>query len=158
MALRACQVPDSRLEQDQGFLGGADNLSCPPAPRKGACHPSLPPPTVAPPHLPCRGHFGGLGLQGDEVRARAGVWQLSPVALQKGVQDAGLVDADQGSQVLSLVQLGGVGLQTSDRVSSGFFRPYPTSTTMCAQMCICTNGCTLALVHACAHTLLGLVI
>lgn len=73
------------------------------------------------------------------------MWQLSPVALQKRVQDAGLVDTEQRSQILGLVQLRGVGLQTSHRFSPGFFVPYPTSTTMHAQ-----TACIHTLTHTCA--------
>ena len=65
-----------------------------------------------PPHLACRGCRWPPGLEDDQVWPREGVGQLSPVAVQKRVQDTGFVDTDQGGQVLGLVQLRGVGLWT----------------------------------------------
>lgn len=65
---------------------------------------------MVPPHLGCRGRRGSLGLKDDQVGPSAGVQQPSPVAVQKRVQHTGLVDTDQGGQVLGLVQLGRIGL------------------------------------------------
>lgn len=80
------------------------------------------------------------------------MWQLSLVAFQKRVQDAGFVDADQRSQVLSLVQLRGVGLKTSQRISPRFLNPYPTNTTTRADMCMHTCLHTHPQAYMCPHT------
>lgn len=49
--------------------------------------PVLLPTPIVPPHLACRGCPGLPGLEDDQVRTSAGVWQLSLVSVQKCVQD-----------------------------------------------------------------------
>lgn len=96
------------------FAGGS---SCPllsPEMQRGH-HPTrqapLPPPCPhGPAYLAYRGRWGPWGLEDNQVWPLEGVGQLHPVAVEKRVQDTRFVDTDQGGQVLSLVQLRGVGL------------------------------------------------
>lgn len=87
-----------------------------------------------PPHLACRGCRWPPGLEDDQVWPREGVGQLSPVAVQKRVQDTGFVDTDQGGQVLGLVQLRGVGLWTITEcpVASQAPTPPPLHAALCS--------------------------
>lgn len=118
--------------------GCTGSQGSPPVPTpSGAGAPTSAP--VVPPHLARGGRQGPLGLQHDQVGPRAGVRQPCAVALQERVQHTRLAHAHQRRQVLRLVQLRGVGLQTTHGVSMGLRGccPTPLSHTH---------------THACAHT------
>lgn len=113
----AHNAPDllsGRMRLTDRFAGGS---SCPllsPEMQRGH-HPTrqapLPPPCPhGPAYLAYRGRWGPWGLEDNQVWPLEGVGQLHPVAVEKRVQDTRFVDTDQGGQVLSLVQLRGVGL------------------------------------------------